>query len=79
MRILYVLTSGTSDPTKASLPLHLAVNGSQEIGDEPSIFMAGDGTEFVAEGAVDAAEGVGVPPMRELFAKIKQHEVPVFV
>ena len=79
MRILYVLTSGTSDATKASLPLHLAVNGSQEIGDEPSIFMAGDGTEFVAEGAVDAAEGVGVPPMRELFAKIRQHEVPVFV
>lgn len=79
MRILYILTTGTSDPTKASLPVHLAVNGSQEVGDEPSIFMAGDGTEYLADGAVDAAQGIGVPPLAELFEKIRQHEIPVFV
>lgn len=79
MNILYVLTSGTSDPTKASLPIHLAVNGSHENGDAVSILMAGDGTEFVSAGAIEAAEGVGVPPMRELFAKVLQYEIPVFV
>jgi hypothetical protein len=31
----------------------------------------GDGTEFVATGAIEGAEGVGVPPMRELFAKAR--------
>jgi hypothetical protein len=34
MRILYLASSGTSDPTRASIPLHLAVNGSIEIGHE---------------------------------------------
>jgi predicted peroxiredoxin len=79
MQILYVLTSGTSDPNKASLPVHLAVNGSHEIGDDVAIVIAGDGTEFVAAGAIEAAEGVGVPAMRELFAKVLEYEIPVHV
>lgn len=79
MRILYILTTGTSDSTKASLPVHLAVNGSVANGDEPMLFLAGDGTEFAVEGAVVGAEGIGVPPMRELFEKILEHKVPVFV
>ena len=79
MKVLYVLTSGRADATKASLPLHLAVNGSKEIGDDAIILMAGDGTEFVAAGAIEATEGVGVPPMRELFTKVRQHAIPVFV
>ena len=79
MRLLYTLTTGTKDPTKASLPVHLAVNGSVANDDEPAIFLAGDGTEWVDAAAIDAAEGIGVPPMRELFEKVKQHEVPVFV
>ena len=79
MRVLYTLTTGTGDATKASLPLHLAVNGSAAIGDEPSIFIAGDATAYVLGDAIDRAEGVGVPPMRELFEKIREHAVPVFV
>ena len=79
MRVLYILSSGTADPTKASLPVHLAVNGSIEIGDEPSILLAGDGTSLLTGGAIDGAEGVGVPPMRELFEKVRKHNVPVFV
>ena len=79
MRVLYTLTAGTADPTKASLPVHLAVNGSHEVGDDVVILMAGDGTEFVAEGAIEAAEGVGIPPMRELFAKVLQYQIPVHV
>jgi predicted peroxiredoxin len=79
MKILYVLTSGTSDPTKASLPVHLAVNGSQEVGDQASLLIVGDGTGYLVDGAIDSAEGVGVPPLRDLFAKIGQYEIPVYV
>lgn len=80
VRLLYVVTSGTGDPTRASLPVHLAVNGSVEIGDRPEIFLAGDGTEWVADaGAIDAGQGVGVPSMREIFDKLREHEVPVWV
>lgn len=80
MRVIYVLTAGTGDPTRASLPVHLAVNGSVEIGDKPEIFLAGDGTEWVADAdAIASAQGVGVPPMSEVFAKLREHDVPVWV
>jgi predicted peroxiredoxin len=79
MKVLYTLTTGTADPTKASLPIHLAVNGSHENGDETAILMAGDGTEYLAVGAIDAAQGVGVPALAELFTKVRGYEVPVYV
>lgn len=72
-------TSGTSDPTRASVPLHLAVNGSLEVGHSVGIVLAGDAAELVKSDVRDNLEGVGVPPARELFAKARQHEVPVYV
>ncbi len=32
MKILYMATAGANDPTRASIPWHLAVNGSLEAG-----------------------------------------------
>jgi predicted peroxiredoxin len=79
MEILYLATSGSSDPTRASIPIHLAVNGSVEVGQSVSLVLAGDATELVIAATRDVVEGVGLPPIRELFAKVRQHEVPVFV
>lgn len=79
MRILYVLTTGTADPTKASLPVHLAVNGSVAVGDEPEIFIAGDGTEYIIGDAIAEARGVGVPALTDLFELVRQHRIPVHV
>ena len=79
MRVVYICTSGSSDPTKASLPWHLAVNGSVEEGHEVVMVLAGDSTELTVGDTVETLEGVGVPPMRELVAKARRHEVPVFV
>jgi predicted peroxiredoxin len=72
-------TSGSSDPTRASIPIHLAVNGSLEVGHSVRLVLAGDATELVIAATRDTVEGMGVPPARELFAKLRQHEVPVFV
>ena len=79
MRILYMATSGSSDPTRASIPFHLAVNGSAEIGHQVGIVLAGDATEFLQRDLMDAAEGVGLPPIRELFGKVREHGLPVYV
>lgn len=79
MKFLYMATSGTADPTKASLPLHLAVNGSVEAGHDTEIVLAGDAVEIVIGDNRDTIEGVGVPTMRELFEKVRAHSVPVFV
>ena len=72
-------TSGSADATRASIPIHLAVNGSVEAGQTPLIMLAGDATELVQAATRETLEGVGVPPVRDLFAKVRQHEVPVFV
>ena len=79
MRILYTLSTGTADATRATLPLHLAVNGSHVNGDDVAIVVAGDGTEYLGAGAIDAAEGVGLPPLAELFDKVRDYEIPVYV
>lgn len=79
MKFIYFCSKGANDPTGASIPLHLAVNGSVEVGHETSIILGGDATELLVGKAAEKVEGVGVPPMRELLAKIKDHSVPVYV
>ena len=79
MRILYLATSGRGDPTRASLPLHLAANGSVDTGQECAVALAGDATELVRRETADSVEGVGIPPARELFQKLRDNEVPVYV
>jgi predicted peroxiredoxin len=79
MRTLYMVTSGSADPTRASVPIHLAVNGSLEIGHTVGVVLAGDATELLKDDVRQGLEGLGVPPMRDLLAKARQHEVPVYV
>jgi len=79
MRFVYMSTSGTDDLTKASLPLHLAANGSVEVGHDVTVILAGDATEMLLGDNLDQMEGVGVPPIRELVAKLRDHAVPVYV
>lgn len=79
MDVLYIATAGASDPTRATIPVHLAVNGSVEVGQGTQLVLAGDATELLQASVRDSLQGVGVPPMGELVAKLRQHEVPVFV
>lgn len=79
MRMLYMATAGSSDATRATIPLHLAVNGSLEVGHDVGVVLAGDATELLKTEVRDSLEGVGVPPVRDLFVKARQHQVPVYV
>jgi predicted peroxiredoxin len=79
VKVLYLATSGSSDPTKASIPLHIAANGSLEAGQECAVVLAGDATELVSRETAERLEGVGVPPARELLQKLRDNDVPVYV
>jgi predicted peroxiredoxin len=79
MRVLYLATTGPDDATKASLPFHIAANGSVEVGHECAVALAGDGVELAKRAVAEAVEGVGVPPARELLNKLRDHEIPVYV
>ena len=79
MKFVYMVTTGTDDPTKASLPLHLAANGSVEVGHDSALILVGDATEMLFGDNIDQMQGIGVPPVRELLAKLREHSVPVYV
>ena len=79
MKFVYITSCGTGDATRASIPLHLAANGSVEAGQETSVVLAGDATELILGDNAERMEGVGVPPVRDLLAKLRDHSVPVYV
>ena len=79
MKTLYIATAGAVDATRASIPLHIAVNGSVEVGHEIALVLVGDAAELLSEETANRLEGVGVPPVRELMTKLLDHEIPVYV
>jgi hypothetical protein len=46
---------------------------------ETVIILGGDAAELLVGDKAERLEGVGLPPARELLAKLRDHEVPVFV
>jgi predicted peroxiredoxin len=79
MKILYLATGGALDPTRASIPLHIAANGSVAEGQDCAIVLVGDATELVSRERSEQVEGVGVPPAKELLQKLVDNRVPVYV
>ena len=79
MKILYLAITGASDPTRASIPLHIAANGSVAEGQECAVALVGDATELVSREKAEQVEGVGIPPAKELLQKLLDNRVPVFV
>jgi predicted peroxiredoxin len=79
VKILYLSTAGAADPTRASLSLHIAANGSVAEGQECGVVLVGDATELVSRETAERIEGVGIPPARELVQKLLDNRVPIFV
>ncbi len=79
MRFVYMATRGTEDPTLASIPLHMALNGSVEVGHDVAVVLVGHAAEIIQGDNPEKLQGLGVPPMRELLAKARDHNVPIYV
>jgi len=79
MKILYLASAGALDPTRASIPLHIAANGSVEEGQECAVVLVGDGTELVSRENAEQIQGVGIPPTKELLQKLIDNQVPIYV
>jgi len=79
MKILYLATAGAVDPTRASIPLHIAANGSLAEGQDCAVALVGDATELVSREKAEQLEGIGIPPARELLQKLVDNRIPVYV
>ena len=77
--LLYMVTHGPDDPTKACIPFHLAVNGAVAAGVEAQITLAGDATLLIQDGMINAVVPVGLPPLKDLMRSAIEHNVPIYV
>jgi predicted peroxiredoxin len=77
--LLIVTAAGASDPTRASVPFHIAVNGARPAGTEVAIALAGDAAELVKPDVIANVVGLGVPPLRDLIDKCIEQDLRVYV
>ena len=77
-KLLVTGTHGPEDPTRASMPYHVA-KGAVEAGHEPSVVLMADGPLILKDSIREAINGVALPPLRELFQFAVEHNVHVYV
>jgi uncharacterized protein involved in oxidation of intracellular sulfur len=77
-KLLITGTHGTDDPTRASLPFHLA-KGAKEAGYDVDINLAIDAPLIMKDYVRGAIQGVGMPPLAELFQFAVDNKIHVYV
>jgi predicted peroxiredoxin len=77
--LLIVTATGPEEPTRASVPFHIAVNGAKPNGTEVAIVLAGDAADLVKPDVIANVIGVGIPPLRDLVDKCLEQELRVYV
>ena len=77
--LLIVAATGPVDPTRASVPFHIAVNGARPAATEVAVALAGDAAELVKPDVIANVVGLGVPPLRDLLDKCLAQDVRVYV
>ena len=78
-KLVYVATHGPDDPTKACMPIHLAVNGAAEAGIDVEVNLAGDAAVLIQDHYIETLMPLGFPPLKELMAKAREWGVPIHV
>ena len=77
-KILYLGTHGTDDPTRASMPFHMAL-GAVEGGHSAEINLAGDAVVCIQDWIIESIKGVGMPSLKELMENILNEKVPIYI
>jgi predicted peroxiredoxin len=71
-------TSGPDDPTRATIPFHLA-RGAQQTGVKVRIVLAGDSTDLIRTGVAEGVRGKGVPPFLEVLTYARDNGIKIHV
>lgn len=78
MDLVIMSTKGPEHPTDASFPFFLARAAHQE-GRTVAIVLATDSSPLAGEAARENVQGVGFPPLKELYQYAKDHEIPIYL
>ncbi len=76
--ILYVSTYGSDDPTRATFAF-VAALGAVDAGHKPSIVLMGEAVTLMKGILADAVHGVGWPPLKDLWQRAIEHQIPAYV
>ena len=77
--LVIVTAVGSEEPTRASVPFHIAANGATPAGVGVAVALAGDAAELMKPDVIANVVGVGLPPLRELLDKCLDQNVHVYV
>lgn len=78
-KLVIVGSSGASDPTRASIPFHIAANGAHPAGVEVAVILAGDATGLLGKDVAGSVHGVGIPPLAQLLDRCAAAAIPIHV
>ena len=77
-KILFNITNGTGNPTKASLGFMLARTAVEE-GHEVIVFLNADAVSLMRAPVLDNLVGLGTGKLKEHFDILKKNNVPIYV
>jgi predicted peroxiredoxin len=77
--LLIVAATGAQDPTRASVPFHIAANGASPSNVEVAVALAGDAADLVKPHIIAEVKGVGLPALKDLVEKCVAQNVRVYV
>ncbi len=76
--ILITSTWGSDDPTRATIPF-VSAQGFLDTGHDVGIVLLGEATHLMKDTIVAQIDGVGWPPLKELFPKAIDRGVSIHV
>lgn len=75
---LFIGMHGSEDPTKATFPFLMA-SGALDAGHEAIIVLMGDAVVLMNTTVAESVQGVALPPLKELMAKVFEAKIPIHV
>jgi len=76
--LMYVGLHGTDDPTLATLPFVVAT-GAATAEIDACVVLLGEAAILAKPGMINSANGVGFPPLAEVWQKVRDFKIPVYV
>ena len=75
---LFIGLHGSEDPTKATFPFIMA-SGALDAGYKTAIILVGDAVVLMKSTVADNVHGVGLPPLKDVLAKVVGANVPIHI
>ncbi len=78
MKVIVSITSGTDDPTRATLGM-LAAKSAVAQGHDVVIWLQGEAANIASKHIYDKIQGINMPPMKDIVASLLADNIPLWV